>query len=313
MKKKLSKKGVMCVSVGLVLTMVFVSAVLFAAPTNFPIKGTLILLDEPVEGAEISAWVTLNDPLSESMVADTTSDAEGRFTLDVPVDEVLGASDPQNIVQLRIEGEGYVSVYSPFLELLNLTTPGPGVGDLKNLELSPLPLDVAEAQLADIDAIEGINDVDKSKGIVLGIIEVADEEELVGLPGVKIGLREFPSGNAIDEAMILYMNANGNWDPALKSTTMYGVFIIYNISLVEIFDFKSREISLTTSEMDGYLLGLYTHTRVYAYDTSSQNGKHNVTVANYAAVKLLSPEGDSGGDDGGGGRGCFIATAALGS
>ena len=325
MKKKQSKKGVVCVSVGLVLTMVFVSAVLFAAPTNFPIKGTLMLpgdsSDTPVEGARISAWKFYADPPeappSEKKAVETNSETNGSFTLEVPVDEALqgGALNPFNKVQLRIEGteltEKFVTVYSPFLELLNLTTPVPGVGDLKNLELSPLPLDFAKLQLENIDNLGEKYLVDQSKGIVLGIIEVADGEELVGLPGVQIGLKEFPSGNAIDGATILYMDANENWNPALKSTTMYGVFIIYNIELIEYSGLKLRDLSLATSKMDGYDLGFYAQMRVYPYDT--QDGKYNMTVANYAAFKLSTPEEDGGDDGGGGSVVCFIATAALGS
>jgi len=197
-----------------------------------------------------------------------------------------------------------VTICSPFLEVLNLTQPGPPVGDLANLELSPLLFSFVQEQLNAISAIENEDDVDFSKGILVGGVEYSEGDELLSLGGVHFTLL----GNNIEGARTMYMDTDRTWNRKLDRTTTAGTFVIYNIPL---YREGWNDVGLSYEGADGFLLGVYPWIRVYAF--YSENG-YTITDAHYEAVKLATPENDDGPglDDGGGGSGgggCFIATA----
>lgn len=306
MNQKNTKLYVYCLIVGCILVTGIAALSASAAESVFQISGKVIVEgdegDTALAGASVYAIKYSSDELSEITAASDTSAADGSYSLDVPVDSDLGAGDESNKVQLRLMGPDtteYVTVCSPFLQLLSFPT-----GYFTNHDIIAQTVDMAEAVLAEISAIGDDYAIDKSKGILIGIVEYEDGDDINGLAGVQFTLTSYPDGGVIDGIQMVYQAADGSWNSQTNSTTTMGNVVVYNIPLLEI---GWRDVTLKPTQVDEYHVGYYYWTRVYAYENGDE---HRLTFAENLAEKITTPEEESSDDGGGGGGGgCFIAAA----
>ncbi|MDA8142305.1 MAG: hypothetical protein M0036_26965 [Desulfobacteraceae bacterium] len=315
MRQNMRVKRLVSLVLWFVLSSIMAVATAHAAPSNIQISGRIMLPgdseDTPVEGAQVSAVKFDPNTQKESTAASITTSSDGLFALSIQVDTDEGAGDPSNIIQIRVAGTdattqaygAFVTSCSPFLEVLNLKTPGPPVGDLASLELSPILKSEADAQLAAISAIANEDGVDFTKGILVGSVEYNNNGNMISVAGVHFTI----SGDNIDGSRTMYMDVNHTWNRQLDRTTSGGPFIIYNIPL-NANGWKDVGLQYDlANEANDYLLGVYPWVRVYAYNS----GPGYITDAHFEAAKIVTPAQDNPAEDdagGGGGGGCFIAS-----
>lgn len=163
MKRTLRKK--LCAAVFLCAFACGISAAPVLAIT---VSGVVMTIDrsggdEPVPDATVTLFDKQGQPIDQKV-----SGADGSFSFTVAGDELPD-------VYFLTTKDTYVNTYSQSYHF---------VVDENELELPILPLEETQAvidSVADTD-----HRVDESKGIIAGVVEIKDDDDLTGLAGVSV-------------------------------------------------------------------------------------------------------------------------------
>jgi len=276
MKRNLRKK--LCAAV---FFCAFVCGISAAPVLAITLSGEVMTVSSTgEEGTVPDAAITLFDK-EDNPIAETTSDNNGAFLIDVEGDEL------PDVYFLTTKAD-FVDTYTQGYHF---------VADEDELELPLLPLEETEKV---IDSVEGVRPVDESEGIIAGVVEVLYDGDYTPLAGVRVKATD-GLGNDIlcDE---LYLNEEQEWDPTLEQTSETGVFALYNIAMPEA---PPQNFVLTLVGADPKYFFVVTGGKVFPYKPDDASPE-SITV-----VYMIGWEPGAGEDipidDGGGGGGCFVS------
>jgi hypothetical protein len=275
------------------LLLVFLCVALCAPATMVEaatISGTVVAVDPdtdqdmPIPGARI---FLLDD--EDNIIANGVCSGAGNFNLEVPDDAKV-----QPFLQGPVESEAFINTYYYFLAVADWQPE-----DLADLVLEIIPKTVADKVITQINSIPGLAPVDVSRGIIAGGVEALMDEEsddFQAAAGVTVTCAKFLTGETI-EAVTVYMNDKGQFDPALQATSSEGQYIIYNIPIDER---GFTNVSLR-ADKEEFVFMFIPHARAYPYRASPEKA----TIVPFEGFKIIqagdtSTDGDGGSGGGGG-------------
>lgn len=272
----------------LLLGFVYVSLCAPATIVDAAIVSGSVVAFEPDAAENIAiagARIFLLDE-EDNIIAHGVCSEAGGFNLEVPDDAKV-----QPFLQGPVESETFINTYHSFLTVADWQPE-----ELVDLVLMIIPKMVADEVVDQVNSHPHLAPIDVSKGIITGSVKALMDKEsktFQTVAGVTVTCTNTLTGEAI-EAVTVYMNDTGQFDPTLRTTSSQGHYIIYNIPIDER---GFANLSLR-ADKDTFVFMYVPHARAYPYCASPKK----VTIVPFEGFRIV-PEyvtaTDS--DDGGGG------------
>jgi hypothetical protein len=248
LKKKLSSLSSLCLIFAIVLS---IPATVCAdvVPVTVTVSGEI---DGGIPDAQIGVFDSTNALIPG---ATTTSGSQGAFSLSFGVS--IGDLEDEIYLYPAAQKTDYLDTYAPFWRIGKDEAPAKTISDV---ELNLLSTDDVAAVASFLNGNAQAADVDASKGMVAGIIEIRidnplpGQDDLFALEGATVTW-EHVNGQAVSADLIYFgydagSDDPGNPDPSLNTTSQSGVFLLYNI------DFGGGAYTdlIVKAEKEGYLI-----------------------------------------------------------